>query len=249
MRIEARAHRRSAERQRIQPVTCRFDDFASIIELRDPAGDNLAERDRRRVHQVRAADHHDVGKGVRLGSQRVAQCAHCRQELLVYQVDRRDVHHRRKRVVRRLPAVDIIVRMDRFLRADYAARQLNRTVGDHLVRVHVRLRAGPGLEHDERKLGVQTTVDDLLRRAHDQRHLVGGQLAERAVGLSRAFLENPERANNRPSPAKPVDADRKVVDRALRLRAPQTIGRDADFAERVLLHTVGFHKKYATPSA
>ena len=43
------------------------------IQLRDPPADHLAERDRHRVLQVGAADHHDVGIGTRLGVERVAQ--------------------------------------------------------------------------------------------------------------------------------------------------------------------------------
>ena len=68
------------------------------------------------------------------------------------------------------------------LRADDAAGELDRAVGDHLVGVHVRLRAGTGLEHDERELRVERAVDHLLRGARDQLDLVGGKLAELAVG-------------------------------------------------------------------
>ena len=53
-------------------------------------------------------------------------------------LDRRDVHHRREGVVRRLAAVDVVVGMDRRLGADHAAGELDRAVGDHLVGVHVR---------------------------------------------------------------------------------------------------------------
>ncbi len=52
----------------------------AVVELRDPARDLLAERERRRVLQVRAADLDDVGQRVGLGGQRVAQRLERRQQ-------------------------------------------------------------------------------------------------------------------------------------------------------------------------
>ncbi len=150
-------------------------------------------------------------------------------------LDGRDVHDSRKRVVRRLPAIHVVVGVNGLFRADDATRELDRAVGDHLVGVHVRLRAGTGLEHDQRKLGVELAVDHFLRRALDQCRLVAIELAERRVGARRAFLQQTERADHRPAPLEAAHTDREIVDRALRLRAPQVLCGDAHFAERVLL--------------
>ncbi len=49
------------------------------IELRDVAGEFLAQRERHRVHQMRAPDLDDVGEFRRLGRQRVAQLARRRE--------------------------------------------------------------------------------------------------------------------------------------------------------------------------
>ena len=166
---------RAAQRQRIQPFARRAHVAMRIVELRDPAADHLSQRDRRRVLQVRAAEHHDAGEFARLGVERRAQARERGQQRAVDLLERRDVHDRRKHVVRRLAAIDVVVRMDRLLRADDAARELDRAVGDHLVGVHVRLRAGAGLEHDQRKFAVPAAVDDFLRRAHDQVRLVRRQ--------------------------------------------------------------------------
>ena len=143
-----------------------------------------------------------------------------------------------------------------FLRADDAAGELDRAIGDHLVRVHVGLRAGAGLEHDQRKLGVELAVDHFLRRARDQLGLVvRAARRARALASAAAFLSRPNaRITGRPQ-RKRVDADREVVDRALRLRAPQVVGGHAHFAERVLLdalrrrHAASLgHERDATPA-
>ena len=73
-------------------------------------------------------------------------------------LNRGDVHHGRKHIVGRLAAIDVVVRMN----LDCAARELACSVGDHLVGIHIRLRAGAGLEHRERKLGIELSVNDFL---------------------------------------------------------------------------------------
>ena len=65
---------------------------------------------------------------------------------------RRDVHGGRDAVVRRLAHVDVIVRMHRRFRAELAAERDIGGVGDHLVDVHVGLRAGAGLPDQQREM-------------------------------------------------------------------------------------------------
>ena len=69
-------------------------------------------RQRRRVHQMRPPDQHDVGKGAAALGERVAQLGDGRQQPARDRLDRGDVHDRRERVVRRLAAVDVVVRVD-----------------------------------------------------------------------------------------------------------------------------------------
>ena len=148
--------------------------------------------------------------------------------------DRGDVHDGREHVVRRLAVIDVVVGVDRLLRSDHAAGDLDGPVGDHLVGVHVGLRAGPGLKHDQRKLIVELAVDHLFGGANDEVDLVLRQLAEFEVRQRRAFLEEPEGANHRPAPAVPLDADGEILPRPLGLRAPEMVRRHPHFAERVL---------------
>jgi hypothetical protein len=131
--------------------------------------------------------------------------------------------------------IDVVVGMHRRLRADHAAGDLDRAVGDHLVGIHVGLGAGAGLEHDQREFAIPFAVDHLLRGGDDQIDLSLRQLTELAVRERRAFLEDADRADHRAIPVEALDSDRKVQVRALSLRAPETIGRHLDVAERILL--------------
>ena len=73
MRVQPRADRGAAERELVQMRQRRFDVAHALVELRDVARKLLAERERRRVLQVRAADLHDVVERLRLLVERIAQ--------------------------------------------------------------------------------------------------------------------------------------------------------------------------------
>ena len=133
--------------------------------------------------------------------------------------------------------------MDRLFASDDAAGELDRAIADHFVGIHVRLRARSRLEHNQWELGVEPAVDHFLCSLRDERHFFGRQLAQCAVRFRRAFLQHAKRADDGAAPAKPVNSDREIVDRALRLRTPQMIGRHADFAERILLDAIGIHER------
>ena len=62
-----------------------------------------------------------------------------------------DIHRRGKRVVGGLRHVDVIVGMHRRLAAERRAGKLAAAIGDHLVHVHVELRAAAGHPDMQRK--------------------------------------------------------------------------------------------------
>ena len=144
---------------------------------------------------------------------------------------RRDVHRGRECVVRRLAHVDVIVRMHRRFLAALAAEHLVGAVRDHLVQVHVGLRAGAGLPHDQRKVAVELAVDHLLRGRRDRARALRVENAERPVHLRRRALDQRHRADQRLRHA--LLADAEILQRALRLRAPVAVGGDLDRAEGV----------------
>jgi hypothetical protein len=82
--------------------------------------------------------------------------------------------------------------VDRLFRAHLAARDLDRPVRDHLVGVHVGLRARTGLPHAERKMLVQLPFDHLVRGLHDEILLVFRQLAKVEIHDRRRLFQNAE---------------------------------------------------------
>ena len=77
----------------------------------------------------------------------VAQHGQRWQQPLRNRIHRRHVHGGGKHVVARLAAVHIVVGVHQALLAARAAQQLAGSVGQHLVEVHVGLRARAGLPH------------------------------------------------------------------------------------------------------
>jgi hypothetical protein len=128
--------------------------------------------------------------------------------------------------VRGLAVIHIVVGMHWLLRANHAAGQLNRAIGNHLVRVHVGLRARTCLKHDQRKLTVPTAVNHLLGGTHDQIDFFLRKLAQFPVGQGRTFLQDAERPDDRATPAETLDPDGEVEVRPLGLGPPQMIGRN-----------------------
>ena len=130
----------------------------------------------------------------------------------------------------------MIVGMHRRFRAARRAERFIGAIGDHLVDVHVRLRAGAGLPDDERKMLVELAVDHLARGGDDR---VGDLRLEQAlpgVDLGGGELDARQRMHDLDRHA--IAADRKILPRAFRLRAPIGPGRHGDVAEGVAFNSL-----------
>ena len=163
--------------------------------------------------------------------------------------DRGDVHGGGKGVVGALAPVDVIVGMNGLLGTHLAAGQLNRPIGDDLVRVHIRLGAGAGLKHDQGKMIVELAGDHLVRGPDNQINLLLGKLAEFTVGQSRPLLEYPERPDNGPGKAKPLHANREVVARAFGLSAPIAVCGYLNGSHAIRFRSGLWHITHRTPPA
>ena len=120
-----------------------------------------------------------------------------------------------------------------FFAAARAAGELDRAVRDHLVDVHVRLRAAAGLPDDEREVDRRACPRSPRRpRRRSASRLSVGQQAELVVDERGRLLERRERArSSRAACARsPI---RKFCERALRLRAPVAVVLDVDRAHAV----------------
>ena len=77
------------------------------------------------------------------------------------------MHGRGKSVIRRLRHIHVIIRMNGLLAAHHAAGNFDGAIGDHFVRVHVRLRAAAGLPDAQREMLVEFSGDHFVGGLHD----------------------------------------------------------------------------------
>jgi hypothetical protein len=107
----------------------------------------------------------------------------------------RDLHRRGIDVVRALAHVDVVERMQEGVIAPAAAHQLERAIGDHLVRVHVGRGAGAALDHVHDELLEQAPIADFLARLGDRPRPLVVEEPELVVGDRRGKLNAGERAH------------------------------------------------------
>ncbi len=182
--VQARADGRPAQGQFQHSGEAGFDALNRLIELGDIPGEFLPKRQRNGVHQMGPADFDDRFKFLLFDDQRIPQLLHARDQPMGDLLDGGNVHGCRERVVGRLGHVDIVVRMHRGFRPHHPVREFDGPVGDHLVDVHVRLRAAAGLPDPQGKMVVEFTRDHLICRLADEFHLCSR--------FDVFFLEQPE---------------------------------------------------------
>jgi hypothetical protein len=209
MRVQAGADGGAAERDLAEPLAAVADPLDPLAHLRRVAGELLAERDRHGVHQVRPPRLDDVVELLRLGLERGGEGVERGQQVVLDLAERGEMDGRREDVVRALAHVDVVVRV----------HVVAGERGDHLVRVHVRARAGAGLEDVDRELVVVLAARDRVSGGGDPLGLVGVEQPELGVRARSGGLDPPEppRDGNRNR----LTGDGKIGDRLPRLPAPQ----------------------------
>ncbi len=148
-----------------------------VFQHRHPAGNLLAERQRRGVLQVRTANFNDIAEGLRLVIKRGFKDVELRDKLFAKCNHRRHVHRRREDVIRTLALVDVIVWMDLTLHTTHAAQQLTGPVCQHFVHVHIALRAGTGLPDGKGEFVGVLARQHFVGGIHDGGGFVGRQQA------------------------------------------------------------------------
>ena len=232
-RIEPRADRRAALGELEDARQGQLDPGHPIRHQSGIARKFLPQRQRRRILRVGTPDLDDivpsVGLILKIGPHRFESG----QKAVRHHPRRRDVKRAGEGVVRGLAHIDVIVGMDRRLVAARAAQSFAGDIRDHLVRVHVRLRARSGLPHGEGELRVQLACGHGLRRILDRigEHRV--EHTELAIGARRRLFDDAERMDDLVRHL--FLADREVLEAALGLRPPEAVGGHFDRA-----HAVGF---------
>ena len=181
-RVDAGTHRRAAEREPVDGVQRIVDPLEIVRQHARIARPFLPERDRRGVLHMGTADLDDVLPLLGLRRDRVVQPRDRRNQPLRHIDRRRHVHGGGKRVIGRLCHVDVVVGMNRRLAPERRAGDLAAAVRDHLVHVHVELRAAAGHPHMQRVHVVMLAGKDLVTYLEDQ---LPGLVVEPLVGMVR----------------------------------------------------------------
>ena len=130
----------------------------------------------------------------------------------------------------------MIVGMNEAAAAARTTEALGREVGEHLVDVHVRLRARTGLPDRQRELVGEPSAQHLLRRERYRAGLVGIEQTQIAVDLRRSSLHMRESSDQLGRHA--LGGNLEVLDRALGLGTPE-----ASVVHRDVTHRISFNAR------
>ena len=226
--IDAGPDRRAAERHRQQLGLGGARPADRFLDLAGVAAELLPEPDRRGVLEVRPAGLDHRPEGLLAGDEGGVESFERREQLLLDRDRRRELERGRDDVVRRLAAVDVVVRVDLA-----AAEAVRGEVRDDLVHVRVGRGARAGLVDVDREVVVVAALGDLGGGRGDRLGDGSFEEAELGVRLGRGLLDLGERPQEAAREA--LAGDREVEDGPLGRGAVQGVGRDLELAHGVLL--------------
>ena len=125
----------------------------------------------------------------------------------------------------------MIVGVD-LLGSKFASKNLNGTVGNDLVRVHVGLGAGAGLPDDKREVVVKLSFDDFVGGLDDSISNLGLE-SEVLVGAGGTLLEKTEGLDNGKRHSLAFTSNLEVHERSLSLSTPVTISWHLKWTESI----------------
>ena len=188
--VEAGANGCSAEGEFGHHAECVFDGPDAVVELLDVAGKFLAQGEGGGVHEVRSARFDDVFKRFTFCSENGAQMLHTGKRHVDDLEVSRNVHRGGEGVVGRLRLVDVVVGVQDLVGVgERTSLKDMATVGNHLVAVHVALRARTGLPNHQRELVVQLAGDDFVADVGNELRFFGGKDAEVGIGQGCGLLQ------------------------------------------------------------
>ena len=234
-RVDPRADRGAADRHVLfKPLEGPAGPNRGIVSLRRVTGENLANANRRGIHEMRAANLHDVVPRLRFGGEVAVQALERGNQVATNRHSRGNVHGGRERVVRRLAHVHMVVRVDRpcfAFRAHAEAELLIGNVGDDFVGVRICRGARARLIDVDRELSVVFPGSHLLAGGDDRCGMLFVELAEFEIGAGASRFQIAESVN---------DGDwhwfirhREIFDRARGGSAIEGIDGHLHFAHRI----------------
>jgi hypothetical protein len=231
--VEPRPDRGPAHADLGQHRTDGFEGADFIVERASKRVELLAERHRHGILELRAPHLDDVGELFALGAECSDQFLVCSDDLGVAE-RHADMHRAGIGIIGGLRAVHVIVRITVFVFAFLVSHQLERAVGDHLVRVHVRRRARPALEDVEAELVVELSVYDLLAGLLDAGQDLLREPLGVEVGARGSELHHGEAFDEVRVLAQLDAGDLEVFECASRLNAVIRVGGHGEVTEEVV---------------
>ena len=143
---------------------------------------------------------------------------------------------RRVHIVGGLTHVDVVVGMQVVVLSFDMSHNLEATVGNHLVHVHVGTGAGSSLNKIDRKLIMKITVHDFFAGLHNRVGLGLVEVAELVIRQGTGLFDHGKRANELGEVRNRNAGYIKVLDGTHRLNAVVAIVGDLLIAEQIMLH-------------
>ena len=137
------------------------------VKLGNVAGELLTESERGSILQVGTTNFDDLVEFFNLHLEGVAQASQRGQQSALQLNNSGNVHGGGEGVVGRGRHVDVVVGVDGLLSSHGASQDLNRTVRDDFVGVHVGLGTGTSLPDNEREVVQQLALRDFCRSLLD----------------------------------------------------------------------------------
>src|SRR3954463_12106050 len=137
--------------------------------------------------------------------------------------------------------------MNQALLPALAAKDLGSAIGEHLVDVHVALRARAGLPHDEWEFVVVFSSEHLVGGLDNRLRFPVLEKTQLGVDQCGAFLDQRQGIDHWQRHALAGDAEEAPA--ALGLRAPKAFSRYLDRSEAVLLGALAAHSGNNVTSA
>ena len=233
--IQTGTNSSTAQRQCLQVRQRRNEHLAITLEGCAPSADFLRELDRGRILQMGSAALYDALMLFFQTAEGCHQFVNCRQYLILYSQNSRDVHCSGECVIGRLAHVDIIVRMQDLLASDFVA-----TIRNNFIGIHVGLRAASCLPYDQREVFIQTAGDHLVTGSGNCRKLFlcHALRTELVVRHCSSLFQDTESVCDLTGHGLDAYTDQKVLVAALCLSCPILVGRYLYLAHRIVFNAI-----------
>src|SRR5580692_4167344 len=167
-RVKTRSDSGAAKRELEYILQRMFESIRIVAEHAHIARPLFTKSDWSSVLHVGTADLNYVFPLVGFRSDGIAQGFQRRDQSLFCVDSSRNVHRRGKRIIGGLRHIDVVIGMNRSFAPQRRTGELAAAVGDHLIYVHVELRATPRHPHMQRKHVLMPTCKNLVAGLDDE---------------------------------------------------------------------------------